>query len=174
MKSKNGTKFSLQKYIYFIVCVPTAPWNSEWAIGAAKFSKQNIQLASAQMNNYFKATKPKEEKPPQDYTGQLFRCNLQRLISSVFPKLMFYGCQRNKNSIKTWVVQNVQVQKCACQIQPRQLPWTENIYDKYQQPENKHWKTRNFRKITKVLPYKLVNISHRPAVRIFHNCIASN
>ena len=119
------------------------------------------------MNNYFKATKPKEEKPPQDYTGQLFRCNLQRLISSVFPKLMFYGCQRNKNSIKTWVVQNVQVQKCACQIQPRQLPWTENIYDKYKQPETNIEKRDNIRKITKVLPNKLVNIHTHPTVRIF-------
>ena len=43
----------------------------------------------------------KKKDPPQDYTGQLFRRNFQRLISSVFPKLIFYGCQRNKNSIET-------------------------------------------------------------------------
>ena len=53
------------------------------------------------MNTYFNATKRKEEiSTPQDYTGQLLHCHYQRLISSVFPKLIFYGCQRNKNLIE--------------------------------------------------------------------------
>ena len=116
----------------------------------------------------------KKKDPPQDYTGQLFRRNFQRLISSVFPKLIFYGCQRNKIQSKhEWFriskFKNVLVKssRVNCHELKTYMINTSNQKTNIE-------KRRTVRKITKVLPNKLVNISHCPTAPIFHNCMTSN
>ena len=111
---------------------------------------RKIKLAFAQMNNYLKCYKDNRQKIHPKTTLDSFLSQFPVTYQQCFSQnLVWYGCQCNKNLIKTWVVQNFQVQKCACQIQPRQLPWTENIYDKYKQPETNIEKRDNIRKITK-------------------------
>ena len=133
--------------------------------------KKNIELASAQMNNYFNATKTKEERS----TPRLHRTAVSSQFSAThqqcFPQT---DCQRNKIQSKhEWFriskFKNVLVKssRVNCHELKTYMINTSNQKTNIE-------KRRTVRKITKVLPNKLVNISHRPTARIFHNCMTSN
>ena len=141
MKSKNGMNFYLQKDIVWCQCTNSTV--KRWM----SYRCSQIKQASAQMNNYFKCYKDNRQTihPKTTFDSYFVRIWVTSTYQQCFSQnLVCYGCQCNINLIKTWVIQNFQVQKCACQFQPHKLPWIENIYDKYKQPENKYWKTSNY------------------------------
>ena len=126
------------------------------------------------MNNYFNDTKTKEERS----TPRLHRTAVSSQFSAThqqcFPQTDLLGCQRNKIQSKhEWFriskFKNVLVKssRVNCHELKTYMINTSNQKTNIE-------KRRTVRKITKVLPNKLVNISHRPTARIFHNCMTSN
>jgi len=96
----------------------------------------------------------KKKDPPQDYTGQLFRRNFQRLISSVFPKLIFYlwlpaqqKYNRNMSGSEFSSSKNVPVKSSRVNCHELKTFMTNTSHQK-----TNIEKRETIRKITKVLP----------------------
>ena len=137
--------------------------------------KKNIELASAQMNNYFNDTKTKEERS----TPRLHRTGVSSQFSAThqqcFPQtdLLWLPAQqkynRNMSGSEFSSSKNVPVKSSRVNCHELKTFMTNTSHQK-----TNIEKRETIRKITKVLPNKLVNISHRPTARIFHNCMTSN
>ena len=81
------------RYKYFLLYVETGPWNSEWAIRASQECEQTsfqTKLKNCKQKMYRIKLQECMRSTNKDYTGQLFRLNFQRLVSSAFHKQWFH------------------------------------------------------------------------------------